>query len=94
MYTCPHCQQPGISAMRRACLGPALDATCQQCHQKVGVPWRASLLSCSPICLAFFLATSLQRFFAANPVLLMALFVIASGAFVGWNLRFVPLIKK
>ncbi len=38
MHQCPHCGKPGITALRRAFLGPAIPTTCSQCGQKVGVP--------------------------------------------------------
>ena len=41
MLTCPHCGKPGISAMRKMYLGPAVPATCKTCGKKVGVPYIA-----------------------------------------------------
>lgn len=36
---CPHCEKPGISALRKMWLGPAVPATCKACSKKVGVPY-------------------------------------------------------
>ena len=44
LYDCPHCGKPGISRLRRSCLGPALPATCRSCGRKIGVPWSSVLL--------------------------------------------------
>jgi hypothetical protein len=38
-YKCPHCGEPGISFLRKTCLGPAWPATCTLCGKKVGVPY-------------------------------------------------------
>lgn len=40
---CPHCGRPGISILRKMCLGPAVPATCKACGKKVGVPYAAML---------------------------------------------------
>ena len=33
MFTCPHCEKPGISPVRKAILSPGLLATCKSCSQ-------------------------------------------------------------
>ena len=33
MFNCPHCEKPGISAVRKAILSPGLLATCNSCNQ-------------------------------------------------------------
>ena len=44
MHTCPHCNRPGISGLRRAFLGPAHPAVCSICGERVGVPWWSTFL--------------------------------------------------
>jgi hypothetical protein len=44
MLDCPHCQQPGVSVLRKLFLGPALPTTCHRCGQKVGVPYWSVLV--------------------------------------------------
>ena len=39
MLTCPHCNNPTISSLRKFFLGPAWFITCKKCGKKVGVPW-------------------------------------------------------
>lgn len=48
MHECPHCNEPGISTLRKLSLGPAVPATCQACGQKVGVPWGSAMAASSP----------------------------------------------
>ena len=31
MFTCPHCEKPGISPLRKVILSPGLQATCSIC---------------------------------------------------------------
>jgi uncharacterized paraquat-inducible protein A len=52
MHECPHCNQRGISTLRKLSLGPAVPATCQACGRKVGVPWGRSLAAASPALVA------------------------------------------
>ena len=40
---CPQCGKPGISILRKLCLGPLMPATCKACGRKVGVPYIAML---------------------------------------------------
>lgn len=48
MHKCPHCEEPGISALRKFFIGPEFPAKCKQCGQKVGVPcW--SILTLVPM---------------------------------------------
>jgi len=51
MHRCPHCGQPGISEIRKMCLGPAVPATCKACGKKVGVPYTA-ILAATPFLVA------------------------------------------
>jgi predicted RNA-binding Zn-ribbon protein involved in translation (DUF1610 family) len=43
-FDCPHCGKPGISVVRKLCLGPALPANCTSCGKKVGVPNKSMLV--------------------------------------------------
>jgi hypothetical protein len=89
MYACPHCQQPGISAMRRAFLGPATPATCVACGRKVGVPWGKSYVAVAPFALSFLGA-------AQMPSLALGALLVAVGAAAMFALfyLYVPLIAK
>ena len=57
---CPHCGKPGISAMRKICLGPAVTATCKTCGKKVGVPYM-SMLAVVPFLAAIFGSALAER---------------------------------
>jgi hypothetical protein len=56
MYPCPHCGKPGISMIRKACLGPGLPARCRVCHRKVGVPYGKAFAAMTPVNLALLAA--------------------------------------
>ena len=88
MYRCPHCDQPGISAMRKFCLGPAASATCRACGKRVGVPF-AAILAAVPFIAAIVGATELDSWPARVGVLLAG-FVIMSVIHLLW----VPLIRR
>ena len=88
MYLCPHCEQPGISLLARAFLGPGMPATCKVCGGEVATPWGKFLLSLSPIVIAFLVAL-------LSPSRQLGALAIAFGiaATILLNLRWVPLIK-
>jgi uncharacterized membrane protein len=89
MLICPHCNQKGITYLRRSLLGPAVSAKCSACGEKIGVPWGKSALAILPAILAVFLG---NQFLKAPEYY----FVVALGAVVMALLFFfyVPLIKK
>ena len=49
MWECPHCEQPGISKLRKLYLGPAVPASCQACGEKVGVPYGHAMVALLPL---------------------------------------------
>jgi hypothetical protein len=61
-YKCPHCNDKGISFMRKMCLGPALPATCKCCGKKVGIPYMPSLLAGVPFVASIILGFSFDDF--------------------------------
>ncbi len=71
MHICPHCQQSGISVIRRAFLGPAVAATCTSCGGKVGVPWGKSMIAFLPMVLSFIGANFLHSSVVAALVMLV-----------------------
>ncbi len=89
MYPCPHCNQPGLSVLRRAFLGPAIPATCTSCGQKIGVPWTRSLIAVVPFVLGMLGAD------LATSVAVSALSVLVGGAVMfALFFMFVPLEKR
>lgn len=89
MYACPHCNNPGISMLRRAFLGTAIPATCTSCGAKVGVPLGKSAVAFLPCLLAMVAARHLPTFTLAA----IAWLVGAAAMFILW-FTFVPLVKK
>jgi hypothetical protein len=88
MYRCPHCNNPGISALRRAFLGPAIPATCAACGAKVGVPWGKSAIALLPL----FPAVIVSPFMSL--ALWQLVWLVCSVTTFVLFFRFVPLIKK
>jgi hypothetical protein len=89
VYLCPHCNKPGVSVLRRACLGPTIPATCTACGAKVGVPWDKSAIAFLPFLLAILVSP-----FIPSPVLTVLVWVIGAVAMFVVFFTFVPLIKK
>jgi len=86
MYKCPHCGQPGITVLRKSCLGPALPAHCRVCNKPVGVPWGRSMLALSPLFVSL-------MYSAVDPFAFKSLLAIAVGFTISLTigLKWVPL---
>jgi hypothetical protein len=89
MHACPHCNQPGISVLRRAFLGPAIPATCVACGRDVGVPWGKSLIALSP-----FLASRVFTPLLSSGPLAVAAVVVGAGATFALFYLCVPLVPR
>jgi len=48
MFRCPHCDKPGIKALRKAILSPGLLASCQSCHGTSTLRYTGWLLGMLP----------------------------------------------
>ncbi len=79
---CPHCGKPGISVIRKMCLGPAVPATCKACGKKVGVPYKA-MLAGVPF-LAALLGSALVEPFALKAALWIGGFVVMAVIHMRW----------
>ncbi len=82
MYKCPHCGQPGISKMRKMCLGPARSTTCKACGERVGVPYTSMIAS-----IPFFIAVIASLFigsWAVKIILWFAGFLLMSVIHIKW----------
>lgn len=88
-HNCPHCGEPGISALRKCCLGPAFPAKCRECGKKVGVPYW-SILTILPMIFGFTVGPHL--FEESIWIAFFATFV----TLVSWTLweSFVPLQRR
>ena len=82
MYRCPHCGQPGISWLRKMCLGPPIPATCKACGRKVGVPYTA-MVALVPLLIAI-AALSFVDSWAAKAVIWIAGVVAMSAIHMLW----------
>jgi hypothetical protein len=89
VYLCPHCNKPGISALRRACLGPAIPATCTACGAKIGVPRGKSAMALLPFLLAILVAS-----FMPSLTLAVLVWLVGAAAMFVLSFTIVPLVKK
>ncbi len=48
MLRCPHCQQPGISPLRKAILSPGLLASCKLCQGESTLRYKGWLTAMTP----------------------------------------------
>ena len=48
MFTCPHCEKPGISPIRKAILSPGLLATCNSCSGSSTLRYSSWLMGMIP----------------------------------------------
>ena len=79
---CPHCGNPGISVLRKLCLGPAVPATCKACGKKVGVPYTA-MLAGIPFLAAVFGSTLVEPF-AVKAAMWLCGFVVMAVIHMRW----------
>ena len=86
---CPHCGKPGISVMRKICLGPAWAATCRACGKKVGVPYKAMVLAAIPA-FAAIVVSPLVHPFGFRFALWIYAFVVAGAL----HASLAPLVPK
>ena len=48
MFSCPHCEKPGISPVRKAILSPGLLATCNACSETSTLRYRSWITAMMP----------------------------------------------
>ena len=48
MISCPHCEKPSISPLRKAILSPGLIATCKSCNGSSGLRYPSWLIAMVP----------------------------------------------
>ena len=88
MLTCPHCQQPGITVLRKLFLGPAVPATCKACGGTVGVP-SGAMISVGPV-VAGIIGASL-----VGPLWLkIVIWSTGAGVATFIHMKYVPLEKR
>jgi len=89
MYTCPHCQQPGISAVKKALLGPGSEIKCAACGQPVAVrfkPWMKAAIPGALIMVA--------AIFIKSEPLMYGVSAVGLAMMIGMHLAIVPLDKS
>jgi len=90
MFTCPHCQQPGLSALHKAFLGPGSQMNCNSCGQPIGIRFKPWLLAATPGSVvmlgAYYLIKSTALMYGVSAVGLVVM--------IGMHLAWVPLEKN
>jgi len=69
MFRCPHCQQPGISPLRKVVLSPGLHANCNTCNRSSGIRyplWLAAMLPGTGLMIAALFVDSATLEWALN----------------------------
>lgn len=90
-HLCPHCDKPGISSLRRACLGPAIPAKCRNCGRLVGVPWgRSTLVIVPPVLLAI----TAHAYFQYPISIHFGILLLLCAALVPLSFWLIPLEKR
>jgi hypothetical protein len=89
MIRCPHCEQPGISPLRKAIMSPGISAVCAVCGKPSGISypsWLTSMLPGSVLMVAALLVHSERLEWTLNAVGFLLMIVIP--------LLFTPLRKE
>lgn len=89
MFTCPHCEKPGISPVRKAILSPGLLATCNTCSglSSIRYPsWLTAMLPGSILMIAAMFVGSESIEWSLNIIGVILMIIIP--------LLYTPLIKE
>ena len=89
MIRCPHCEQPGISPLRKAILSPGISAVCKSCGKPSGIgypSWLTAMLPGSVLMVAALLVNSQRLEWTLNTAGFLLMIVIP--------LLFTPLRKE
>ena len=89
MIRCPHCEQPGISPLRKAIMSPGISAVCAVCGKPSGIrypSWLTAMLPGSVLMIAALLVQSERLEWTLNAAGFLLMIVIP--------LLFTPLRKE
>ena len=90
MFTCPHCQKPGLSPLHKAFLGPGSQINCKACGQPIVVRFKPWLLAAIPGSLVMLAAYYLIK----STALMYGLSAAGLVVMIWTHLAWVPLEKK
>jgi len=79
MMRCPHCEQPGISPLRKAIMSPGLSAICRVCKKPSGIDypsWLAAMIPGSVLMIAALFVESERLVWVLNSVGFFLMIVI------------------
>jgi hypothetical protein len=89
MISCPHCEKPGISPLRKAIMSPGLVASCKSCNGSSGLrykSWLAAMLPGSVLMIAAMFVDTDSAEWSLNIIGLILMIIIP--------LMFAPLHKE
>ena len=89
MISCPHCEKPGISPLRKAIMSPGLVASCKSCNGSSGLrytSWLAAMLPGSVLMIAAMFVDTDSVVLSLNFIGLILMIIIP--------LMFAPLHKE
>jgi hypothetical protein len=89
MYTCPHCEEQGITALRKVFLSPGMPATCKSCGEKIGVTYGSWIKAALPGA-----AVMIGALFIKSEVWMYGMSLLGFALMIGFHLLRVPLIKE
>lgn len=89
MYKCPHCENHGITTLRKALLSPGMPATCKSCGKLVGVTYRSWIKAALPGALIMIVAIFLEQ-----EILMYGLSLVGFALMIWFQLLLVPLVKE
>ena len=89
MFTCPHCEKPGISPVRKAILSPGLLATCNSCSGTSSLRYPSWLMGMIPG--SILMITSM---FVESSSVEWSLSIIGMILMIVIPLKFAPLHKE
>ncbi len=89
MYFCPHCEKPGITALRKALLSPGMPATCKSCGKMIGVTYGSWIKAALPGA-----AVMIGAMFLESDLLMWGLSFVGLALMIWFHLLMVPLVKE
>ena len=89
MYTCPHCDKPGISRVKKLFLGPpAVPSSCKACGKRVGVSLVSTVVEAIILIGVALLSARVDFFLLRAAIWVVSAFLLSAG-YLKWA-RLVP----
>lgn len=89
MYKCPHCEEPGVTVLRKALLSPGMPATCKSCGKLIGITYGSWIKAAMPGAMVMIGAAFLK-----SEIWMYGLSVVGFVLMIWFHLLFVPFNKE